>query len=402
MTGSRRAWAVAGAVLGWSAAQMPGALPRTALLSAVAGTVLALVGTGLGLLASRMSGRARDGIVRVAPPVVAGVGAAAAIVSYRWQSGLRSAMEMAPIGPEWLAATVAIPAAVVALLLWIPLRRMMLAGLAGGLIVAGGPAVPAGAATAPDVPASPLLHYAHLDGRGDGARAAGLVTEWVRTGGLDRDAVVIAVPTGSGWVDGAAVEGARLRFGGSVRLLAMQYSDVPSWQAYLRSPDRAGESATTLLAEVSRAVSAAAPGRRPQVYLYGQSLGATGAEAARAWAATHRIELAGTVLAGLPGGRDAVPIPDRTVLDNASDPVAALTPSLLWRPPPASAGTADSDSSPRPPWVPGLSMLATVVDLAGSLDVPLGYGHRYGVEQGLALGTGDPLIQPSTGPRAAS
>ncbi|GAA3957141.1 alpha/beta-hydrolase family protein [Gordonia caeni] len=433
MIDRRRAWAVTGAVLGWSAAQTPGALPRTTLLSAVVATALALVGMLVGLLAARASGgshtpdsdapasraaASRAAASRLPLIIVSAVGAGSLALSCWWQAGLRAAMGMPPIGPAWLAATVVIPAAAVAALLWMPLRRTVIAAAAGGLIVLGGPAVPAQAA-APDVPDSPLLHYAQLDGRDDATRAAGLVADWGRTGGLDREAVVIAVPTGSGWVDGAAVEGARLRFGGSVRVLAMQYNAVPSWQAYLRSPDRAGESATTLLAEVSRAVRSVAPDRRPQVYLYGQSLGATGAEAARDWAVIRRIELAGTVLAGLPGGRDATRVPHRTVLNNASDPVAALTPSLLWRPPPAHSGAGQSGErhsgagyssaghpSPQPPWIPGLSLLATVVDLAGSLDVPSGYGHRYGAEQGLELGTDPstdgPSSQPSTGPRAAS
>lgn len=415
MSGRSRTWAVIGALAGWSAAQMPGALPRTALVSAVAGTVLALAGMHFGLLAARLAGRSHT----TAPPapliLISGIGAGVLALSLWWQSGLRAAMGMAPLGAGWIAATAAIPAAVVAAVIWIPLRRTVIAAAAGMLIVLGPTAGPAQAAL-PDVPDSPLVQYSLLDGRDDEARAADLVAEWVRTGGLDRQAVVIAVPTGSGWVDGAAVRGFDQRFGGSVRVLAMQYSAMPSWQAYLRSPERAGDSAIALLTEVARA-TADAPGASPEIHLYGQSLGATGAETARRWAHAHDLPLAGTVLAGVPGGVAGTgDDPERWVINNPSDPVVALQPSLLWRPPAhrepghreqSRDGSANRvRPAPRPPWVPGLSLLATVVDLAGSLDVPVGYGHRYGVEQGLAAArqgvSQRSPDQPSTGPRAAS
>lgn len=194
-------------------------------------------------------------------------------------------------------------------------------------------------------------------------------------GGLRQRAVVIAVPTGSGWVDAAAVRGFEERFAGSVRILAVQYSEVPSWQAYVRSPASAGESAIALL----DAVVTTLRGHRPEVYLYGQSLGAIGADAARQWSAAHHHPLTGSVLVGYPGGHPAGVDPTRTVINNASDPVARLGFSLLWKP--AASAAHQTENVPAPPWLPGLSALATVIDLFGSLDVPSGFGHRYGPEQ---------------------
>ncbi|MEZ5209714.1 alpha/beta hydrolase [Gordonia sp. PP30] len=405
MNADRRPAALCGAVLGWSASLTPGALPRSAAVVTTAGTVCAAVGLLIGLLSAAVFGRVRrlrlPGIVRVALGVYVAAVLCAAVV---WEERLRSAMDLPPAGPLWVLGAVAVPATVIGLVAWIPWRRLVIGGVVALMTLLGTPGSPAHAA--PDVPDSPLVHYAGLDGRADTARAVDLVARWRADGGAHQRAVVVAVPTGSGWVDGGAVRGFDERFGGSVRVLAVQYSAMPSWQAYVRSPERAGQSATALVAALSREIGTLPPGQRPRVYLYGQSLGATGAQVARRWAHEHRVPLAGTVLVGVPGGgascRDD---PSCVVLNNPSDPVAALSWSLLWRPPARNVFTGEA--GPRPPWVPGLSLLATVIDLVGSRDVPAGFGHRYGTEQGLVAPIpSDPgsrvRAQPSRGPRADS
>lgn len=395
-----RTAAVTGAVTGWCLAMTPGALPRTAVLSAVAGSLVAVFGLLLGLAAARLVRWRRDMAPAAHPiralPVAGRVGGLLGAVlgtlalTVTWQDGLRAAMGMPPIGPGWIATTVAVPAAVVGAIVWMPFSRRIFL-VAASAVVALGTVDSSPAAAAPDIPHTPALLYSALErSRGgptdDDSRAAALVNRWMHAGGADHRAVVIAVPTGSGWVDAAAVTGFERRFAGSVRVLAVQYSEVPSWQAYVRSPDRAGTSATALLRAVDRALSSRPRHARPAVYLYGQSLGAVGAEQARRWARQHGVDLAGTVLSGVPGGGSDSGDTRRVVINNPSDPVAALRLSLLWRPP----------YTGRLPWVPGLPMLATTIDLAGSLDVPTGYGHRYGAEQGLRA------PQPSIGPRTAS
>ena len=396
---SRRA-AVSGAVLGWCAAQTPGALPRTTMLSATAGTVCAVVGLLIAVAASllRSSRGPATGNGAACPVPLALTATAVLAGAVWWHTALRDAMGLPPIGPAWLFATVGVPLGVVAIILWVRISRALIvctAALLAGATLGSG-AFHGAAHAGPNVPDSPLLLYSRLDGRDPDARAADLTRAWVAEGGLDQRAVVIAVPTGSGWVDAAAVDGLNRRFGGSVRVLALQYSEVPSWQAFVRSPAAAGESAAVLLDAVTRAMRGAA--HVPQIHLYGQSLGAVGADSARRWARANGIALAGTVLVGIPGGgRDSGDDPSRAVLNNPTDPVARLRVELLWKPPVPMPHRAHQLRAPAPPWLPGFSALASVIDLAGSLDVPSGFGHRYGVEQaGLPLppriATADPDI----------
>ncbi|MFM9376678.1 alpha/beta-hydrolase family protein [Gordonia sp. VNK21] len=400
---SRRPAALIGGGLGAIAALTPGAVPRSLPVSALSVAVAGLLGMTLGLALAAVTRRS------LRPPralIAAGlaVGAACLAGSVWWQQQLRAAMGMAPVSPLWVAATVAatlVPAVVLA----VPGRLWAAGAVSAGLLVSTGalPA-PAHGQTAAARHEHEILDYGALSDAPDAAgRAQVAVRRWSAHGGLDRRAVVLAVPTGSGWVDGAALDGFRDRFDGSVRTVAVQYADVPSWQAWLTDSGQAGAGAVALLAELSARLAQRPAAERPAIYLYGQSLGATGAEHARRWAHDHGVPVAGTVLAGVPGGGPAPDgCGDPLVLTNASDPVAALAPSLLWRPPspPARAGLTRS-ASPQPPWLPGLSFLARGLDLLDALHVPVGHGHRYGTEQGRAVPDPD-RCQPAIGPRAAS
>lgn len=375
MSARVRTVALSCALLGWAAAQTPGSLPRSATLSGSVSAALTLAGLAVGALVGVLLRHLGRPIPRYALAGAGSIAAGALAATLWWQSMLRSTMGMPPIGVGWIAATVVVPAAAAAAVTRLPWRYPVTLAAVGAAMIGTAAAPPASAAP-PNVPSSTSVHYSYLAdaaGRTDQARARELVAAWTASGGLDRRAVVIAVPTGSGWVDASSVEGFEQRFGGSVRVLALQYSAVPSWQAFVRSPERAGAAATALLDEVVRSLATRSPASRPALYLYGQSLGALGADTARRWALDHRVDLAGTVLVGVPGGAPASAGDRRLiVVNNDDDPVAAVRPSLLWQRPPG----------PRP-WLPGLSALATVVDLAGALDVPTGHGHRYGTEQGL-------------------
>ena len=141
----------------------------------------------------------------------------------------------------------------------------------------------------------------------------------------------------------------------------------------------ARRSAIALVDSVTTAVAQLPEGRRPQVILYGQSLGAVGADAARSWAQTHHRTVCATVLAGPPAGTVAAHAGRRVVVANASDPVTRWSPAELVLPPHRWEGPADL---PRPPWFPVASFVQTSIDLIGSLSFPAGHGHQYGVEQG--------------------
>ncbi len=392
-----------GGLLGWALALAPGQLPRPAVLTAVIGTALMLVGMGVGAVSTALVRRVRRREHRGTPTeVVAGASVLAAailVASLKWQVEVADGLGTAAPGIGWVAAVAGVPLAVAIAVVTLPGRVWAIGALLAALI--GGTAAQAHAST-PDVPADRALTYSRLDGTSDlDARARTLIDRWAASG-EPTDNVVIVVPTGSGWVDASAVTGFEDYFRGDVSFLSMQYSDVPSWKAYVRSPATAGDSATAVVRALDQRLRHHR--HRPRIYLFGQSLGAIGADAARAWAARNHVEVAGTVLSGPPANtiEPLEACAPRVVLVNDTDPVADFDTTLLWRAPHRTADTV-ATGAPRHdlPWVPGLSLIGTAIDLAVALDGPVGSGHHYGVEQGLAVGELPTRCQ-TTGPRAAS
>lgn len=216
--------------------------------------------------------------------------------------------------------------------------------------------------------------------RADAARAERAIDELLAAGALHREAIVVAVPTGSGWVDAHFVRGIEGATGGDVAIAAVQYTAEPSWQSYLFHRDLVIEQARALATAMHRRL----PANAPPLLVYGQSLGALGAAAftsaylARTGPAPL---LLGTVMVGTPVGVADPPGPVTRLL-NRSDPVGVFGADLAWRPPQRADGGA---VTPRPPWLPVISWLQTGVDLLNAIAQPSGVGHRYDERQGRAL-----------------
>lgn len=209
-------------------------------------------------------------------------------------------------------------------------------------------------------------------------RVALAVADMDRAGAFERSVVVVAIPTGSGWVDENAVTGAETRFGGDVATVAVQYSSAPSWATFLFAEDDARSSADAVVRAVAeRAASEPAP---PDIIVYGQSLGAVAGSDAYLSIGRSNAGVCGAVWAGPPAG--AVNAESAAVVANSSDPVVRWSAELLWSPPNMSTIRPDA---PRPMWLPIVSFVQTSVDLAAALDVGAGHGHRYGTEQGTAM-----------------
>lgn len=210
-------------------------------------------------------------------------------------------------------------------------------------------------------------------------RVALALRELDRTGGFARGHLVLTVPTGSGWIDAEAAAGLESRFGGDVALVGLQYTAAPSWVTFVAGRDQAVGSARALFAALERRLATmAAP---PKLYVYGQSLGALGGSAIFAGDAEQASRTCAVLWAGPPAG--AVHRAGATVLANRSDPVVHWSPRLLWQAPDLAGTRPDA---PVPPWLPVLSFLQVSADLLGALDAPAGHGHRYGADQGTALG----------------
>lgn len=199
-------------------------------------------------------------------------------------------------------------------------------------------------------------------------------------GGRSDDAVLIAVPTGSGWIDRGAVAAIESRVG-RMRTITPRYASTQSWRAFVTDRGAAGRASVAVLSALTAALDPVPPQRRPRIILYGQSLGAIGAEAARVWADAHRPGAVWTtVLSGVPADTIASNAhgSPRTVIANATDPVTAWSVAASWRRPGRPADTVTVGRPTRHlPWVPLATFVQSSADLLGSLDGPVGVGHRY-------------------------
>jgi uncharacterized membrane protein len=198
-------------------------------------------------------------------------------------------------------------------------------------------------------------------------RAQRVADDLVARGGLTKSRVVVMVPTGSGWVDPAAVNGFERRFHGDVALVGMQYAATPSWVAFLFQRDVAEQGARELEAAVADRIAQLPQGVRPELHLYGESLGALAGQAVLA-DPVEAARVCSALWVGSPGGATAGRGREASVA-NPSDPVVHATPALLVRP------------TARGPWLPGVSFVQAAFDYVGSLSLPSGHGHRYGADQ---------------------
>ncbi|MGR3686909.1 MAG: alpha/beta hydrolase [Paracoccaceae bacterium] len=252
---------------------------------------------------------------------------------------------------------------------------------------------------------------------GPAARAALALQELIRTGAFQRRYLVIATPTGTGWVDPAAIMPLEYLLRGDVATVSVQYSYLPSWLSLLVEPDRGVETARQVFRTIYGYWSALPADDRPRLYLFGLSLGALNSDLSVDVYDIMADPYHGALWAGPPfpsrtwnvvvkarnpdssvwhprysDGRmfrfmtqdDGADItygpwgPLRVVyLQYPSDPIVFFeTGSLLRRP--------AIMSPPRPPdvseglvWVPVISFLQSIVDMVTAAGTPAGFGHVY-------------------------
>ncbi|WP_084508699.1 alpha/beta-hydrolase family protein [Nocardia pseudovaccinii] len=427
--------------LGTSISLAPSLLPRTpsaqamstALLTAVALAVAGFLRFALrrwDFDINRRMDRFRTPLLGVAVLTVVGM----VVQATHWQNRLRAAMDTALIGPDywlrWALASVAIVGVVAGIVRatgWFARKLGSARSVAVGVVavsvlyLVGVPAVvdwrrstyAAANATIDPVlvqpvssvrsgsaesavswpslgaegrkfvtgsPAGPIRVYVGLDSAPDlDSRVALAIRELERSGGFERSNIVLAVPTGSGWIDANAVRGFYERFGGDVALVGMQYSYAPSWVTFVFGRDDAVAYARALFDAVERRIDML--DHKPELYVYGQSLGALGGSSIFADDADQDRRTCAALWAGPPAGQ--VHRAGATVLANSSDPVVHWSPSLLWRAPELRDVRVDA---PVPQWLPVISFLQTSADLLAALNAPPGHGHRYGTDQGTAMG----------------
>ncbi len=226
-------------------------------------------------------------------------------------------------------------------------------------------------------------------------RAALAVAELERAGGFRRAAILINVPTGSGWVNPVANSALEYLYGGDIATAVVQYANSPSWVSYLRGGQGVQGSTRALTDAIRTRLNRIPAKQRPQLLVYGESLGAWGGlrayddGAARAGLGAGMARQVDAALwAGVPGARPEQP-PSRTgILTHTDDPVPIWSlPLMLQRAPTWPA-----------PWLPAVTFWQATGDVIGALLVPHGYGHRYGAE---LVDAWRPLVSTTDVPGAA-
>jgi uncharacterized membrane protein len=295
-------------------------------------------------------------------------------------------------------------------------------GRYGRSFVAGGP-TPARIAQVTGAPAqAPIRAYAGLDSAGnveDRARLA--VEDLERAGGFRRSVLVVATTTGSGWIDPASPDTLEYLTGGDSAVVTIQYSYLPSWLSYLVDQDRARDAGRELFDAVYARWSDLPRDARPQLFVYGESLGSFGAEAPFSGEYDLRNRTTGTLLVGPPAfntlygqfvrerdpGSTAVspvyrrgrtvrfqsdpgmppppvdaPWNDGRVLYllHPSDPVVKWSTDLVLQRPDWLAEPRGRDVVGAVRWIPFVTFWQVTFDLPFAVAVPQGHGHTYSRE----------------------
>jgi uncharacterized membrane protein len=266
----------------------------------------------------------------------------------------------------------------------------------------------------------PIRVYAGLESADTAqARAELAVKELERTGAFDREVLVVAAATGTGWLEPAAVNSIEYLWGGDTAIATIQYSFLPSWISFLVDKERAADAGSALFDEVYATWSDLPPKQRPQLIAYGLSLGSFAGQAAFASPVDMAARTDGALWLGSPSfsqphgqieaDRDADspqwrPIyqggetvrfgavasdfvgapgvdwsfPRVAYLQHANDPVVWWDPELLLERPDWLEEAPGPDRSPSMRWIPVVTFLQVTVDQFFGTSVPDLQGHNYG------------------------
>jgi uncharacterized membrane protein len=112
-----------------------------------------------------------------------------------------------------------------------------------------------------------------IQGRADLA-----LEELKRTGAFDREVLVVATTTGTGWLDPKAVDPLEYMHGGDTAIVGVQYSFLPSWISLFADQQIVKDTSTTVFSTIHDYWRQLPESERPEIYVYGLSLGSFGAE----------------------------------------------------------------------------------------------------------------------------
>ncbi|TDT77984.1 putative membrane protein [Litoreibacter halocynthiae] len=247
-------------------------------------------------------------------------------------------------------------------------------------------------------------------------RADIALAELKRLGGFDRKVLIVALPTGTGWLDPGAVDTVEYMHGGDIATIAVQYSYLQSPLALILETRSGLDQARELISTVHSYWKTLPRRTRPKLYIHGLSLGA--------WASMHGTGLFallddpinGALWAGPPfpsamwNGINAERTPDSpyvrptigdgqlvrfashtndaggpagwgdmrlVFLQYSSDPIVFYEAASVFRAPEWMREPAAVDVSPDMIFIPIVTQFQLAVDMALANSAPDGHGHAY-------------------------
>jgi uncharacterized membrane protein len=254
------------------------------------------------------------------------------------------------------------------------------------------------------------------------SRMAVLLSELERTGAFERELLVIIPTTGTGWVNPVAARALETMYNGDTALVALQYSYLPSWISFLADRQTSMDSGRMLIDAVHDRWLQRPPERRPELVLYGESLGSMAGQAAFGFLPdVSRMGFDSVLWVGPP---NASPLWDalmvrrdpgtpqvhprydngRTVrfspandpaeirrdteaewdgtrvlfLQHPSDPIVWWSPDLMFSRPDWLHEPPGKDRTASMRWYPIVTFWQVAADMTNASGVPGGHGHNYG------------------------
>ncbi|MGC4173978.1 alpha/beta-hydrolase family protein [Demequina sp.] len=251
------------------------------------------------------------------------------------------------------------------------------------------------------------------------ARAELAVKELERTHAEERAVLVLPGLTGTGWLEPQAIDSLEYLHGGDTAMVAAQYSVSPSWVSSVFHPEQSIAGTSALYTAVKAWWDALPAGTRPQLVVYGVSLGAQALQESFGTVDALVDGVDGAVFAGTPAitdlstelraerdpgspvtwpvvssqphvqffpTADAVQSFDGTwaapriaYLEHGNDPVVWMDWSIFYKKPEwLSAGQRSPDIADQMVFIPLITGLQGLADMAMAEGVPDDAGHRYG------------------------
>ncbi|UPK72989.1 alpha/beta-hydrolase family protein [Nocardioidaceae bacterium SCSIO 66511] len=239
-----------------------------------------------------------------------------------------------------------------------------------------------------------------------------------RAGGFERKNLLVVTTTGSGFVEPSSVNSFEYLTAGDSATVGIQYSHFPSWLSYLVDQEVARDAGRALFDAVYAKWADLPAEQRPNLYVFGESLGSFGGETAFSGEFDLASRTDGALFVGPPSFNklygefvdDRAPrSPEiepvyrdgRTVrfaadargeikpteepwdgtrilyLQQPSDPIVWWNTDLLLQRPDWLEEERGSDVLDEMQWIPFVTFWQVTADLPLGTEVPAGHGHVY-------------------------